>query len=315
MERQLLHVILTIVTYCVSNADANDDTRQYVGYPTAGVKLVRPRGFEDAENFHGFQQQSTQSSVMAMMIPGPFLEVTRGFTDEQLKTRGMTLLSKESIKIDGYSGMLVGVSQTAYGTKYTKWIVAFGDDKKTRLVTAVFPSSKKRRLSDELKAVVLSARADESPPPPSGSDVGFEIVASSRLKLTKGIGKMLMYTRDGAISKGSPGDPLFIAAPSLSKIEIDDQRQFAMQRLLQTGQTRISSVRFNSEITIDGLVGYEMVASGEDADSGTPLSVYQVILYDGGSYILMQGLVGSELLGEYLPEFKAMARSLTLRDR
>ncbi len=126
---------------------------------------------------------------------------------------------------------------------------------------------------------------------------------------------MLMYTRDGAISKGSPGDPLFIAAPSLSKIEIDDQRQFAMQRLLQTGQTRISSVRFNSEITIDGLVGYEMVASGEDADSGTPLSVYQVILYDGGSYILMQGLVGSELLGEYLPEFKAMARSLTLRDR
>ena len=53
----------------------------------------------------------------------------------------------------------------------------------------------------------------------------------------------------------------------------------------------------------------------EDADSGTPLTVYQVILYDDGGYILIQGLVGAPFSDEYVPEFKAMARSLTRKER
>jgi len=83
-----------------------------------------------------------------------------------------------------------------------------------------------------------------------------------------------------------------------------------VQRLFQTALTKISSVTSNNKITIDRLDGYEIVADAEDADSGTPLTVYQVILYDDGSYILMQGLVGTNLADEYLPEFKRLARSL-----
>lgn len=43
----------------------------------------------------------------------------------------------------------------------------------------------------------------------------------------------------------------------------------------------------------------------------TVLIVYQVMLFGEDSYILITGLVGVDLWDEYLPEFKALARSLT----
>ena len=43
---------------------------------------------------------------------------------------------------------------------------------------------------------------------------------------------------------------------------------------------------------------------------GIALRVYQVMLFESESYILLQGLVGEKLADEFLPEFKAMARSL-----
>ncbi len=293
----------------------SDDQDQYVSFSAVGVKLLRPDGFDDAENFHGFQQPSTQASVMVLMLPGPFSEVTGGFAAEPLKTRGMTLGSKENVEIDGNTGVLLSVTQTAYGIEFAKWIVAFGNEKETRMVTATFPKAHEATLSAQLKSVVLSTKLDSTPPPTPGADVGFTIAASDKLKLTRGVGKMIVYTKDGVIPAKSPEDPLFVAAPSISEVPIQDKRQFSVQRLFQTAHTKISSVTATNAITIDGLDGYELAADAEDADSGTPLVVYQVILFDEGSYFLMQGLVGAKVSAEYLPEFKAMARSLTRKQK
>ena len=290
--------------------DLVEDQDKYVSFSATGVKLLRPDGFDDAENFHGFQQSSTQSSVMVVLIPGPFSETTRGFTAEQMKARGMTLASKGNVEINGNSGVLLSVTQAAYGTQFAKWIVAFGNDKETKIITATFPVAHEDKLSAQLKSVVLGARLDVAASPTPRADVGFTIAASNKLKLTRGIGKMLMYTKNGVIPAKSPEDPRFIAAPSLSKVPIQDKRQFSVHRLFQTAHTKISSVTETNAITIDGLDGYELVADAEDADSGTPLVVYQVILFDDRSYLLIQGLVGAKVSAEYLPEFKAMAHSL-----
>lgn len=293
------------------DTDLGDEQKQYVSFPAVGVKLVRPSGFDDAENFHGFQQSTTQASVMVVMIPGPFSEVTSGFNAGQLKKNGMTLHSKDNVEIDGKSGVLLGVTQNAYGTDFAKWILAIGNETQTSMVTATFPQTEGANLSEEMKAVVLSTKIDDTSATTTSADVGFAIAPSPKLKVVRGIGKMLIYTTDGTIPAKSRKDALFIAARSFSTVSVDDTRQFAVKRLFQTAHTKIGAVSYNNEITIDGLDGYEILAEGEDADSGTPLKVYQVLLYDDGSYILIQGLAGANVADDYLPEFKAMAQSLT----
>lgn len=282
-----------------------------VSFPDTGIVLRQPVGFDVATNFEGFQQPNTQSSVMIVRIPGPFSEVTRGFTAEPMKAQGLTLVSKETIEICGTQGMLLHLTQTAYGTVFAKWLVAWGDEKATMMITATFPRDREGELSDQLKSVVLSARVGAAPTPAPGADIGFAITASEKLTATRGIGKMLAYTKDGVIPSASPEDPLFVVAPSVSQIPISDPRQFSIQRIHQTAQTKINSIRSTDEISIDGLDGFEIVADAVDANSGTPLIVYQVVLFQESSYVLIQGLVGARMQDDYLPEFKAMARSFT----
>jgi len=162
-----------------------------------------------------------------------------------------------------------------------------------------------------LQASVLSTRRIDVERPAPGEDVDFR-VDSSRLKLTRGIPKMLMYTKDGVLPV-NPGAPLFAVAPSLSAVPVADRQQFALDRLRQTAHTATRTVRSHEPVTIDGLDGYETFTEASDTGSGTPLAVYQVILFDNSRYILMQGLVGERLAAEYVPEFKAMAVSFRRR--
>lgn len=280
----------------------------YTSFSTAGIKLIKPDGFEVAEKFDGFQQASTQSSVIVMTIPGPFVEVTKGFTPGELKSQGMKLRSKQNVSIDGNKGILINLHQAAYGTKFIKWVFAFGNETETKIITATFPQSKAAKLSTILKSVLLTAKNDVTSPT-AGSDVDFNISPSNKLKFTRSMNRAVMYTKDGEIPAKSPEDPLFIVAPSLSEATIVDKKEFANRRLAQTKSIKINSITSTNPITIDGFDGYEIVADAKDIASDTPITIYQVMLFDDSSYILIQGLVGTKVVNEYLPEFKAMAES------
>ncbi len=284
---------------------------RYTSFATAGIKLIKPDGFDPAESFDGFQQTSTQSSVMAITLPGPFSKVTSGFNATQLKARGITLKSSENISIDGSKGILINLTQTAYGIEFSKWIVAFGNEQETKMVTATFPKNRSAKLSPILKSVVLTAKHDTTPPPALGSNLGFKIIPSPKVKLTRVIAKALMYTKDGSIPAKSPEDPLFIVARSFSEVEIGDKKEFSTRRISQQNSIKVNSVISTDRIVIDGLDGYEIIAEAKDTASDTPITIYQTMLFDKKSYILIQGIVGTNILDQYLPEFKAMARSFT----
>jgi hypothetical protein len=178
------------------------------------------------------------------------------------------------------------------------------------MVTATFPKAREEELSGQLKSAVLSTRLEQGARLDPEANLPFTLSVSKRLKVTPAINKALLYTKDGVIPTKSPKDPLFVAAPSLGKVTAGDKRQFAEQRLRQTAETKGLTVESTNPVTIAGLEGYESVAKAEDTQSGIPLVVYQAILFDESSYILMQGLVGTELGEQYLPAFKEMARSL-----
>ena len=307
------HRVAIILLFAFSHAIAHDKAteRPLVAIEGTGLSLQQPQGFERAEAFHGFQQESTGSSVMVTIIPGPFAEVTKGFTKETLATRGIGLLSKRDVRIANQAGLLLNLSQNAYGQEFQKWISVTGDETKTQVVTATFPTSKSGELSEAMRAVVLSA----TPLSTTGDtpSLPFEIGTVEGLVNVKrfaAMGKMVAFTKDGRIPAAQPTDPLFIVAPSLGDVPIDDQRTFAERRLNQTAHTKIDSIERVSDISIDRIKGIEIEAIGRDQKSENELMVYQVMLFPKeGGYILMTGLVGNSERDDYLPKFKSLART------
>jgi hypothetical protein len=113
-------------------------------------------------------------------------------------------------------------------------------------------------------------------------------------------------------------DPIFIVAPSLGFHPIGDKHSFAMKRLHEMPGITQVSVKEDTAIRIDGLSGFESIAEAMAGAvtqqgktlAGLKMTLYQVTLFDGDSYVLINGMVGTDRAPQYLPEFKSLARSL-----
>jgi hypothetical protein len=286
-----------------------------VVFPEVGLAIPQPDGFTKAKSFYGFEQAATNSSIVLTKIPGPYSQVTGGFNKAGLATRGISLLSKQNVKIENQSGLLLNVAQSAYGQKFLKWILVFGDEQNTRIVTATFPNKNANQLGAQLKKVVLAA-ALRTASAPAVSSLPFTIAAVEGLlpvESATGVGKVAAFTKDGKIPTAAPTDPLFIVAPSLGAVPVPDQKSFANRRLSGYPQLEITTIESTNEVSIDNLTGWEIVANGRDRQTKAPVTIYQLVLYpQQGGYVLMTGIVGDKQAQLYLPKFKAMA--LTYRN-
>jgi len=280
-------------------------------FPDAGITLIPPPDFEPAALFDGFQQESSQSSIMVLSLPAPTAEMLKAFGDrEALAQKGMTLISQETVNISGQPGQLVQLQQDAHGLTFSKWILIFGEENQTKIINASFPQELAPDLSAPIKASLLSAQVDDSlvaASPEEASD--FSITPIDGMALALEISGTLLYSQDGELNSEDPAAPLFIVSPSFSDVLALDPGQFARDRLQQTEQVEAIKILSEAPITIDDLKGYEITATAQDLKTGTPLLIHQTILFAEDRYYIMQGLVGEQSGGPYLADFKTMAES------
>jgi len=280
-------------------------------FPDAGITLTPPPDFEPAALFNGFQQESSQSSIMVLSFPGPTVEMLQAFSDgDALAQKGMTLISQETVSISGQPGQLVQLQQDAHGLTFSKWILIFGQNNQTKIINASFPQDLAPDLSAPIKASLLSAQVDDSlvaASPEEASD--FSITPTDGMALALEISGTLLYSEDGELNGEDPTVPLFIISPSFSDVLAPDPGQFSRDRLQQTEQVEAIQILSEAPTIIDNLEGYEITAAAQDLKTQTPLLIYQTLLFAEDRYYIMQGLVGEAGGGEYLADFKAMAES------
>ena len=179
---------------------------------------------------------------MITEMPAPYSQIAPGLNATNLKTRGMTLLKKESITIDGYSGQLLKVTQVANLVDFVKWLVVFGDEAETVIIAASLPQELENTLSQPLKSSIISAKWQKNKVIDPFADINFQVEITPRFKLTQRLQNALAYTKNGVIPTESPEEPIFIVAPSLSKIRVQDRKQFSENRLAQTAQIENLSI-------------------------------------------------------------------------
>jgi hypothetical protein len=283
--------------------------RSYTDVRGSKVSLIKPPGFATADTFSGFQQESTQASLVVTEMPGAYQQVVASFTADTLKTRGMTQIGKENITIAGYPGLLLQLTQSANGSTYRKWIAIFGDASETVAIVATLPQAGKPSLFRSLRTSVTSAKWNRTKVVDPFADLKYAVTATPDLKFAKRIQNALLYTKDGVVPATNPNAPILVVTQAISTVVVIDPKQYSQKRLTQTQQAKNIEIVSTAPITIGGLSGYEIVANAVDASTNKPIVVYQVMLFEGKTYYIIQGLVGSETKSKYLPEFKKIATS------
>lgn len=278
------------------------------------VSINKTDNFSAAPNFSGFIDKATQSSIMVTEMPSPFEATTAGFNEEGLASRSMKLASKEAVTVGDYPGILCSVKQTAYGTDFSKWILAFGDKDRTIVVTASFPESEAEKLSASLKQTLLTARYDSKAQPPDPmADLPFTISGSKTLLMAGRIQNTLLFSPTGKITAIDPKDhSLFLVGQALNDIDIPDKSDFARTRLKMTANLTDVQILSEKDITVGGMPTREILASGKNKQ-GDELFVFQDIAYGGGSYFFLQGITDLDQKADKEPEFKAIVQSFKLK--
>jgi hypothetical protein len=278
------------------------------------VSLVPPAGFAPSAQFTGYARAEEAASIVVTELPFALTQATQPLTNpEGLKSRALTLLSKESVTVGGTAGLLLHLRQTASGVEYLKWLLLVGDDAATVMVTATFPAESEGQLSAPLRQSVLTTRWDKDAEVAAGEGLRYTVGERGALKFAKRIGNTLMYTGGGVFPSPAADDPLFVVGPSFAEVAAADRKGFAEGRVAATVSVTDIVARKTEPLSVAGLGGYETLADAKDKVTGEPMVVYQVILFDGPYYYLMQGLVSRKLAGEHLPSFKEMAKSFRRR--
>lgn len=281
--------------------------------PGTGVELQPPEGFTASQRFPGFEHPAQGASIVVSAMPAGYAELRAAFTREGLASRGMQLLDAKDVRAAGAQAYLAHVSQHAAGIEFRKWMLLAPRAGESVLVVGTFPRTAPAAFSEAVRLAVLSTALKTTGRPAPTADPPFHVDANSRLKVAGRMGHMLLLNRNGSMARTSAGEPLYVVGPSLDRDAIDDLPRFAEQRAHQT--VEISGLRGiqGRNLKVDGLAAYEIVADANDQRSGLPLRFYQVIAPDNGGYFIFQGLVGSNIATEYLPEFRRLTASFSRR--
>ena len=271
----------------------------HIQVPGTSVFLVPPPNFEPSEQFKGFQSPVDQTSmIMIMEIPGPFQEVSAGFTEENLAPRGMKLQFREEVELYGYTGFWIDLEQEANGMVFSKHILVYGDSSQTTMINGVFLADSSW-TGKHIRKSVLSTFIDTNVKEDPRNSLDYTIDEShTGFQFVSVVGNGMLFNRDGKIPTESEDQANLVSDKSFQKLTIADREQFCYARLAQYPDKYVPSDKWEiKEVEIDGLSGYELFAQRADSN---PELAYQVILFpeEGGYFLFFATYLPSPDLGE-----------------
>ncbi len=252
------------------------------------ISLIPPDGFIKATNFLGFQQSQSGSTIMVLDIPGPFSETSKGMTKERFLSQGVEVKNVEKLTLNNLPAILVTGEQNAYGNVYTKFVLCFGTEKETILINGATPNNLKE-ISSSVKNSILTSyyEADKRINPFDVVDYSIDY-SKSKIQFAKSVSNSLIFTTDGIIPTKSSDKTSLIIAKSFSKTSIEDRKLFCLNRLKQL-PIEITKTDSVIETSIDGVSGFEIIATGKDKKTGSKEKVCQVILFSDDLYYILYG--------------------------
>jgi hypothetical protein len=282
--------------------------------PGTAVSIAPPAGFKASKFFTGFEQTESGASMMVTEIPVPQNAqqeaIAKLSSAATLKTKGISLISSQDTTVDGHRGKLLLVSQSFRGIPFLKWIIVLAKGDRALMVVAPFPESQSQRLREPLRQAILNLKWQPDNQKSQLEGLPFMLQEQGDLKISVRMSNTVVLTKNAAQPPLPPSDPLLVVGVAYQEMQIPDIAQFARTRLQQTPQIRDLTEVSGDRKTIAGQKAFEIVAQAYDAETKTPLTVYQVIIATDKTYYIVQGLVTRTDAAKYLPIFRTIAESV-----
>lgn len=281
MYKSSLLTLLLIAIHSIAITQTLPDSLTPAHQLVEGTKiyLVPPPGFEASGNFKGFQNpEDPTSMIMVMEMPASYGEASKGFNAEQLRPRGMDLLSRKEIETNYGNGLLLEIDQFANGMQFSKHLLILGDESSTTLVNGVFLKDA-TDVGEAIKKSVLSLYSNQDMDVNPRDALSYTVdETTGGLQFHSVIGNAILMNRDLKTPTESEDMVNLVVDKSYAKVEIEDKKAFCLKRLATyPGNYSLNSEKGIQEVELDGLSGYALFGIDEEDET---MEAYQLILFE-----------------------------------
>ncbi|RYY36118.1 MAG: hypothetical protein EOP46_07645 [Sphingobacteriaceae bacterium] len=208
---------------------------------------------------------------------------------------------------NNYKAVLVKGTQYAHGATFAKEILMFGDADKTIMVASACPETDKALMA-LLQKSAFSVQYDENQQAKPEDAVAFSID-------TTGTNFILEPNMNGILSYKLKGEPdranvMFMAAGSVATVFAEDKKAYTLTRLKKLPGHENDKIISCVPVKIDGLPGYEVVATQQLASKAVNEKILLVMLYstENGYYYMIAGIAKKDV-EKHMDTFKKMSRT------
>lgn len=278
-------------------------------FPSASrIGLVPPPDFVVSNAFVGFQHTEKQVRIVVAELPDYAYEKLAEQADQQ-KTGA---LKREDVKlVGGATGILLnGVDESAQGP-VLKWTLLMRDKQVTALISAMVPDAVKDAApAAALRTALLSTVVRERVPTEEQLSVlPFTLHDLADLRIVRvHPGSAAMLT-DGPKDTVEPSQqPLLIVSIAPMQMAPGAGERDGFARRIFAELPGIKDVRIvrAEPLRVAGAQGYEIVAEGKDAESGTDLHAVQWLRFGVGTLLRIVGVSRKDAWDKDFKRFRAV---------
>lgn len=281
-----------------------------VPVPGTAVSLEPPPGMEPAARFAGFESKTEPASLMVVELAAPVTGITAGFGDpKRLAAQKMTLDATEKVKLAGGEASLFAFTQQVSGTEYKKLILAFGDEKKTFLITGSYEVKLAANWDKPLRASLMSVTIGA----PQASSVGFKVTPKGTYKVARAMSGSLALTPNGDFPLKDRRGPVFLGSRSITPVPVEEPLpEFLQNRALALPGVQDFKTIESKALMLDGLAGQELVGVANEGTPATAVFIYCVVLREAsGGYYMLMGLAPNDVAPANAPLFREMTQTFS----
>jgi hypothetical protein len=302
-----LSVLALVLTAGI--ALAQESAEVYADIPMTRISMVVPEGFSLVPGFPGMSRADRGSSIVITEVPGPYVDVLDSFTQGVGTDRSMHMVNSEDAKVGQREAKLMIISRNENGTEFHNWLLLFGSDKATVMITATMPASAEGEMAPILKAAMLGAKWNPEKIIDQFSGLEFKIKLHDDFEVRGRRPGGVLVTRKEAGEEITPGEPILLVYPS-EETSAPPIEKFAHDELNANQQFKDMKTVEEHALRVKDMAAYEITAEAKvDADQEIPVRIYLLAVRTPNKDMVVEGFVSPEGWDQYLPVFRAMAAS------
>ena len=281
------------------------------------IGLVPPPGFTPSTRFPGFENAAASAAMVIAELPAEaYVELEKGFTDEALKARGLTVTLREPVTFKDGRGIMIAGPRVADGAKRHEAMLLAGLSGVTALVSVQMIEASHATITDAVLRDALKTLAVREVPDSEklgvlpyklGNLAGFRVVRTA----ANGTAILTQGPNDAVTDVEQPFLLIGIAAGEAPKPEDRD----AFARRLFSAAPGIKEIRITraEPLRIGQMPGYEIVAEAKDAKSGIDVTTVQWVRFGGSGHLQMFAIARRAAWNDVFARLRAIRDGIETR--